>query len=101
MPHKDPVVRKAFIRKWRYRTVYGITPEQYDMMLTAQGGKCKICGGSPRSSRLHVDHDHKTGRVRGLLCWWCNKTIVPGRMTPKLLRSAADYLDSDFDGRNV
>src|SRR4051812_36221868 len=54
---------------------YGITPEKYAEMLFAQGGVCKICKCPPGSGKrtvLEVDHDHKTGEVRGLLCASCN-----------------------------
>lgn len=44
---------------------YGITLEQYNRLLIAQGGRCKICD---KTEHLHVDHDHRTGKVRGLLC---------------------------------
>lgn len=47
---------------------YGITGEQYQQLLDWQGGRCFICGQVPRVRRLAVDHDHRTGRVRGLLC---------------------------------
>lgn len=49
---------------------------QYDKMLAAQGGKCAICKRPPKSRRLAVDHDHKTGKVRGLLCFRCNYRVV-------------------------
>jgi hypothetical protein len=51
---------------------YGITPEDYDELLARQGGHCVFCLGTPaedRTGRLHIDHDHKRGVVRGLLCW--------------------------------
>ncbi len=54
---------------WRQ---YGITLAQYDEMLTRQGGTCAICKKPPKVKRLHVDHCHSTGRVRGLLCGSCN-----------------------------
>ena len=59
---------------WRLKNVYGISLEDYDRMLESQGGGCAICGGPPGKGRggplnfFCVDHDHQTGRVRGLLC---------------------------------
>jgi hypothetical protein len=50
---------------------YGITPAEYATLLTRQGGGCAVCGrtsGDNLHRHLHVDHDHVTGRVRGLLC---------------------------------
>src|SRR5262249_17405227 len=49
---------------------------QYNKMLTLQHGVCAICRKAPGSRRLHVDHDHASGRVRGLLCWFCNLYFV-------------------------
>lgn len=52
---------------------YGITIQDYNRMFAEQSGHCKMCGGSPLEGQsLHVDHDHTTGTVRGLLCVSCN-----------------------------
>lgn len=56
--------------------VYGLSGEQYDALLELQGGGCAVCGGKPKSKRLAVDHDHKTGAVRGLLCKRHNKDAL-------------------------
>lgn len=53
------------------RRRYGITQEDYIKMWEEQDGKCKLCGKKPEGY-LDIDHDHKTGRVRGLLCRGCN-----------------------------
>jgi hypothetical protein len=59
-----------------------------------QGGVCWICGVGPKKIPLNVDHDHKTGRVRGLLCWHCNNRLLgASRDRPEILRKAAQYLD--------
>lgn len=55
---------------------YGLTAAQYDTLLRAQGGRCAICRAKPKSKRLAVDHDHKTGAVRGLLCSRCNHDLM-------------------------
>jgi len=55
----------------RLEYLYGITLDDYEEILDSQGGTCAICGGT-ELKRLSVDHDHKTGRVRGLLCNRCN-----------------------------
>lgn len=72
-----PADRAADIR---LRRTYGITLAQYEQMLADQGGGCAICErpASSMPTRLHVDHDHKTQLVRGLLCWWCNRKSLPG-----------------------
>jgi hypothetical protein len=51
---------------------HGITPEQLDEMLTAQQGRCAVCN---RNIILHIDHNHITGKIRGLLCIKCNTTL--------------------------
>lgn len=56
--------------------VYGLTGEQYDALLDLQGGGCAVCGARPKSKRLAVDHDHRTGAVRGLLCKRHNKDAL-------------------------
>lgn len=79
---------------------YGLTVEEHDAMLAAQGGVCAICGNPPNpdgvgpASRLHVDHDHETGEVRSLLCNECNRGIGFLKDSPALLRAAADYLQA-------
>jgi hypothetical protein len=54
---------------------YGITLADYDKMLAEQGGGCAVCGKEPNGTRLHVDHNHKTGAIRGLLCNGCNVAL--------------------------
>lgn len=60
----------------RTEKVYGLTPAQYAELLRRQGGKCAICRARPKSKRLAVDHDHKSGAVRGLLCSRCNHDLL-------------------------
>ena len=71
---------------------YGITLEQYEAMLESQNGKCAICKGDCLTGRnLAVDHDHETGKVRGLLCSKCNQGL--GQLNNiELLQRAIDYL---------
>jgi len=90
-------------RSERYQKKYGITIKQYNLMLKQQGGVCKLCKRPPKSVRLAVDHDHKSGRVRGLLCFQDNKFTIGRRREEHapLLRRAADYLESKFDGRKL
>lgn len=73
----------------------GVDQETFDKMLTVQGGRCAICGTKTPGGRgnFHVDHDHKTGKVRGLLCVCCNVCLGYAKDNPVLLRSAADYLE--------
>lgn len=85
-------------RQWK---LYEITQGQYDKMFKQQNGVCTICFRPPNRQGLNIDHDHVTNRVRGLLCWYCNKYIVCGPNTPELLERAAAYLRSEFDGREL
>src|SRR5437016_3981322 len=93
---------KHYLWKWGNRIrKYDITVDQYKMLLERQNGVCAICGLPPKTRRLAVDHDHITKRVRGLLCFRCNRSIVGQQRNGTLLRLAADYLDSTFDGRRI
>lgn len=60
----------------RTRSTYGITSEGYEAILSVQGGVCAICLQRPVKKRLAVDHDHRTGKVRGLLCSRCNHELL-------------------------
>jgi hypothetical protein len=74
--------------------MFGITVEQEQFMLAAQGGVCAICGGPPTSKHkvFHVDHDHETGIIRGLLCGSCNRALGLFRDSVTILENAAAYL---------
>ena len=65
----------AASRAFQLMKNFGLTPEAYDVMLLAQSGVCACCGRGQGAKRLHVDHDHATGRVRKLLCARCNTAI--------------------------
>jgi hypothetical protein len=74
-----------------------MSPEDYETLLVQQGGVCAICRQGVDSGRflcgaLNVDHDHKTGIVRGLLCGFCNCAIGKLNDDPDLLDRAAVYL---------
>lgn len=127
MPYKDPEqyrkyqseYRKKHRNKARESTIawrltdngrnkillrnYGITLDQYNEMLAKQSGVCAIClqpekmmhGGKVK--RLCVDHDHKTGKVRGILCHRCNTTLGQYEDNPELMRNLISYLESNFN----
>ncbi|MDQ1396542.1 MAG: hypothetical protein QOG64_1801 [Acidimicrobiaceae bacterium] len=72
---------------------FGLTLEQYDEMLAAQLGGCAICGDPPEAGKaLHIDHDHDTGEVRGLLCVRCNNGLGQFKEDLGLLSQAGVYL---------
>ena len=86
--------RKRAMRDLYYRRTYGITADEVDAMLDAQGGACAICGNTPdRLASMHLDHDHAGGHLRGLLCLDCNQALGKFRDDPALLRAAAEYLE--------
>lgn len=78
-----------------YQTLskYGLTPHAYDKMLLSQGHACAICHTTePRGKNWHVDHDHDTGQVRGLLCASCNPGLGYFKDNPDTLMAATAYL---------
>ena len=81
------------------RYAYGIDSAQKEQILKRQGGRCAICRSpDPKSKRgWHVDHDHATKKVRGLLCRSCNVGIGRFRDDPELLRAALQYLTQSYD----
>jgi hypothetical protein len=80
--------------KRRLWVLYRLTPEEYDKILSYQGGVCACCGKTPKAKRLAVDHCHKTGLIRGLLCWPCNHALGVLKDAQDTARRLATYLDS-------
>jgi Recombination endonuclease VII len=93
-------------RKWRrenpekYKTrarreivrAYGLTLAEYEALEEAQLGCCAICCCKPGTRLLAVDHDHKTGVVRGLLCFQCNSALGQFKDDPAIVARAVAYL---------
>lgn len=89
---------------WRARSphymrqyLYGISQQEYEALLAAQGARCAICGSPDwpgKDNRPHVDHCHATGKIRGLLCGKCNAGLGNYDDDPARLRAAADYLEA-------
>lgn len=78
--------------KWdSLKSKYGINKEDYDRMFEAQEGKCAICSIS--KDRLHVDHCHDTGIVRGLLCSNCNCAIGSLKHSTYRMKLAIEYIE--------
>lgn len=78
------------IRDTGLRIRYGITAADYNAMYERQGGRCAICGAT--EGKLVVDHNHKTGKVRELLCHLCNAMIGCAREDLAIIAAAAAYL---------
>lgn len=102
---KDPQVAKVEreqSREYRYRAKYGITYADYVKMVRSAEGVCEICGVAPDITHpvkacrvLHVDHDHLTGKVRGVLCHECNMAL--GKLGDENLMNAVNYLSRKGD----
>jgi hypothetical protein len=76
---------------------YGLAPGEYDRMLADQDGRCAICGKQPRTKRLSVDHDHRTGKVRALLCQPCNRGLRSFEFDYVPAQQAAIYIQAIAD----
>mgnify|MGYP003626547506 CR=1 FL=1 len=85
---------KEMRRGYRLKELYNITIDQYNKMFTDQKGCCKICERhqSKLSKRLGVDHNHTTGKVRGLLCDSCNTNIGKYNEDTKILNKMIEYI---------
>jgi hypothetical protein len=83
------VSRDSYLRR-----TYNISESDYDLLLAAQHGGCAVCGRTGRTRRLHVDHDHSNGLVRGLLCFQCNALLIRRGTSPARFYAAASYLES-------
>lgn len=91
---------KAYMREYNLRKKYGIGVEDYNKMLSEQGGHCALCERRPEDERyntLNVDHDHRTGAIRGLLCWWCNHKTIGRHNDPEYFYRIYRYLSKTPD----
>lgn len=79
------------------RRTYDLDPEEYQRLLDWQGGRCYVCGQMPRVRRLAVDHDHRTGEVRGLLCsndeWGCNVMLARILNDAQMVKRLVEYVE--------
>ena len=89
---KDPATRAATTLRQRLWS-YGLTPEEYNKMLTESGGRCAICGESFEDTP-RIDHCHTTGKVRGLLCHNCNVGLGHFKDSTENLLKAVEYLNA-------
>jgi len=81
------------------RRKYGITVAQYELILKSQNGVCVICKQPEtikyrnKIRRLAVDHNHTTGKIRGLLCFYCNTLLAHVENNPEILKEIPRYLE--------
>ena len=104
--NRNPITHRQAATRNRLKKTYNITAEEYLRLFDSQGGACKLCElplinlldserdftGQPDNNVARVDHCHKTGRVRGLLCFGCNVGLGKFKDDEKLLLKAARYL---------
>lgn len=77
----------------QYKPADKVTPAERGRLYAAQGGRCAICGDPPpKGKTLMLDHCHRTGAIRGLLCGHCNSGLGFFKDNPQVLRQAIDYL---------
>ena len=79
-------------RELSLKKKYGMSLLDYDLMVDEQGGQCAICGAK---EKLYVDHNHDTGKIRGLLCNTCNRAIGLLRDDSITIYKAAEYVEND------
>ena len=83
---------KEKIKESFLKNKYGITTKEYNKILKKQGGVCAICRNKPNGKNLSVDHNHDTGKVRGLLCHYCNSTLGHSKENILILQKCIEYL---------
>lgn len=90
--NKEKVAQYGF--RSRLRTAFGITEEQYNELLEKQNNSCALCKKNREhfDRRFAVDHDHQSGEIRGLLCFYCNHKLIGRHRDADLLRRMADYV---------
>lgn len=119
MPNKDPIKRKAYqksyrqrnktaiktcMRKYNLKRNFNLSLEDYNIMWEDQKGCCALClrhqSSFTRGYSLAVDHNHSTGQVRGLLCYFCNKLL--GRLEDEnYFERVVNYLKEPKDVREI
>ena len=82
---------KKYFKEYQIKRYYGLSPEEYNEIVKHQDGKCAICN---LTLKLSVDHNHTTGKVRGLLCSSCNTVLGHARDSIVILQRAILYLES-------
>ena len=86
---------KHLVREGHLRRNYGLTVAERNAMFLAQGGLCLICGRTAATGRYkqgHIDHDHQTGKVRGILCFSCNVMLGSAKDNIDTLQRAIEYI---------
>lgn len=82
------MIDRARVKELRIKRHFNLSMEEYSLL----GNVCAICGRTGKTKEISVDHDHKTGLIRGRLCMTCNKGIALFRDDWRLLSKATGYL---------
>lgn len=102
--------KATYQTQWQRARKYGMAPNEFEFYWTAQMGKCFICNEQMKMPRLGrgqlldavaVDHDHKTNKVRGLLCGACNRGLGMFKDDVERLKSAIKYLELGVKNETV
>ena len=97
-PEYAQMIKRRQSAKWRRHSLkryHGLTVATYDRLLAAPNGRCAVCATDKpmgQGRRFHVDHDHQTRKIRGLLCHHCNTGLGAFRDDPALLAKAIAYV---------
>lgn len=94
-PEKWRLIKKLSDRKYHLKNRYGLTQEQFNEMIKLQGNKCMICQRffySAKHTRPCIDHDHKTGKLRGIVCDRCNVLLGTAEDNVAILENSIEYL---------
>ena len=95
--YKKPIY-KSIRRKAHLKRAFGLTPDEYNIMVKKQNGRCAICNGKNKNNwNLAIDHDHKTGKIRQLLCASCNVILGTAYDDINILKAAIKYLQKHND----
>lgn len=94
--HRDELL--DYLQRYNLNRTYGISREELEEMIDEQDGRCLICGvelllGGHDNNSSCIDHDHETGKIRGILCRTCNRGIGLLKDNVNVLRRAADYIE--------
>lgn len=102
--HKNTQLRYEVKNPHRHlMSKFGVSPDIKMEMLSDQGGKCAACGSASHNSKNKkassdggwcIDHDHETGKIRGVLCWPCNVTLGHAKECPDRLRGLVEYIEN-------
>lgn len=104
--HKHSIRKKEYYKNNKHVFLsnrlkkYNLTLETYNSLVDQQMGKCRICSLPPTAGRgkaFHVDHCHRTGKVRGLLCNYCNVALGHFKDNTEILKAAIRYLENGYE----